>query len=122
MPLFIYPAHMGDRLIVAINEARKCPGVKTLGVNVQGMRLAVRAMSYHDLLLIPSLEHTTPEIDRLKMIAHTLGLEVRPLIAHVERTLHPILGRQRNSKQLMGTTGAGAASPAQHTAPVASTH
>lgn len=122
MPLFIYPVGMADRLLLAINDARRCPSTKVLGVNSEAMRLAVRALSYHDLLLVPGLDHCTPEIERLKLIAHNMGIEVRPLIAHVDKVLHPILDRARNKKKLMGTAAASAASPSQHSAAVASTH
>lgn len=111
MALFIYPSSKQEALIVAINEARKCQNTRTMGVSAKDMRTLVRAMSYHDVLLIPGVEHCTPEVERLKIIAHNLGLEVRPLIAHLDKELHPIAAQYRN--RAPRGAAARAASPTQ---------
>ena len=70
-----------------------------------------------DLLLVPGLEHTTPDIDRLKAIAHHMGIEVRPLIAHVDKVLD-VKQEKALKQKAIRTAGVGAASPTQRIAPV----
>jgi len=67
------------------------------GTDQRSTRFAVRALTHTDILVVPDeLERCTPQMEKLKMIAHLLDLKVMPVLHyldHLARTQrsHPVL-------------------------------
>lgn len=97
--------------------------VATCGVSADTIRLCVRAVVNHGLVLMPSdLAHHTPNVERIKAIAHLIGVRVEQISTWHRRTTGPRSGdavRTTTLKNDLGRPAVGhAASPDWH-APMA---
>lgn len=104
MALFIYPSELFQDLHLDIVTARRHDALPT-GVNQRYLRSVVRMLLNHDLLLVPaSIEHHTPHVERIKQVAHILGIEVRSLTAHIHKQ-NPTVAPAARQTQLGAAVG-----------------
>lgn len=85
MPLYIYDSTQREDLLAELKIVRnKCQDVVPFGVAPNTMRAALRALSHHHVLVVPTqMEHLTPNVERLKQVGHLIGLQVMPLASYL---------------------------------------
>jgi len=82
MSIFVYDRTQYQDLFPEILRAKRIPGVVCLGVTENDLRHATRTLLNHDLMVVPSaVQHLTPLVQRIQLIARTVGLQVKPLAA-----------------------------------------
>lgn len=87
--LFAYDTAQFKEIHHEICSALKLQSTRVVGVSAEHFRHAVRVLLNHDRLLVPtSIDHCTPNVERLKAIAHHCGIDVKPLAGYLSETHH----------------------------------
>lgn len=104
--LFIYDIENSADLQEEIAKALACRSVIAQSLSSNTLRHAVRVMTHHDKLIVPTaIGQCTPLVERMRSIAHTLGIDVVNLTAY--------LAQAKNQPKTTRPVAAVAAPPTQ---------
>jgi hypothetical protein len=115
MGLFIYDTANHAALSEVLQQVRRnCRQLVTLGLNPNDFMHAVRTLTRHDVVVVPTdVQQLTPMVQRLQQIAHMCGKHVVPLAAYMAGNAR-VQMRLKQTPRNITPVAASAAPPTQH--------
>lgn len=88
MGLFVYDSQHYKDMEQDLRLVRNsCGHLVIAGANANEMRLMVRALTRHKVMVVPTdVRYLTPVVERLMQIANILGIQTVPLASYMART------------------------------------